>query len=138
MSKSGAKDPLRLLEAAYSFVPSEEVWLNGVLEALAPYDLGSGIAAYVSLLGEDVSVRSVASAGTEMDAAAVVHQMAAFLPPTFYRRIHAPTPLVSNLESFPAAAKSMRDRIRPRRRLFPRLVRPGRSREETPTSRPLS
>lgn len=106
MGTAKSKDALRLLEAAYSFVPDERAWLTQVVEALRPYDLGGGIAAYVSELGERIAVRSEASAALEVDVSAL-HAMAEFLPPPFYRHIHAPTPLISSSESFPAAAAAV-------------------------------
>jgi DNA-binding CsgD family transcriptional regulator len=100
------KNPLRLVEAAYSFDESEQEWLERLIDALEPYDLGKGIAAYISELGERIAVRSFASRALAIDPTAV-HAMASFLPAPFYRRIHAPTPLVSNLEAFPIAARDV-------------------------------
>jgi DNA-binding CsgD family transcriptional regulator len=97
--------PLRVLEAAYSFVPDERAWLQGIVEALRPYDLGEGLAAYCSDLGPTLAARTIVNeTGIE---SATIHAMVTQLPPAFYRRLHIPMPLVSSFDFFPQALRDV-------------------------------
>jgi DNA-binding CsgD family transcriptional regulator len=107
---SARKDPLRVLDAAYAFELDEKAWLAGLCDAFHPYALGRGVAAYVSELGEKVSVRSVRSRDLTLPDGAV-HVLARVLPAPFYRRIHAPLPATFSADCWPAAAADLGFRI---------------------------
>jgi len=85
------KDPLMVLDAIYTFAPDNDAWLDGIVRALEPYDLGGGIGAYTSNLGPDLAVTAVAN--YTRYPTSTIHAMAEHLPPAFYRRMHAPMPL---------------------------------------------
>ena len=99
------KDPLRFMEAAYSFAPSESEWLQHVVEVLRPYDLGGGIVAYTNVLGEKIAVRSIVNETPRPSSAlaTIVDQ----LPPPFFRRIHSPMPLAYSHELYPEVASTV-------------------------------
>ena len=99
------KDPLRLLEAAYSFEPDEQKWLENIVTALRPFDFGKGIAAYTTNLGAKLSVRSIAN--ETMLPSEAIHALIQVLPEPLYRRVHAPMPLVNNLDDIPRMAASI-------------------------------
>jgi DNA-binding CsgD family transcriptional regulator len=93
------------MDAAYSFVRDEEVWLQKVVEVLRPYGLGGGIVAYTNVLGEKIAVRSVVNE-TPLPSEAlklIVDQ----LPAPFFRRIHSPMPLAFSLELYPEVAATL-------------------------------
>ena len=49
----GEVDPLRIVEAGYSFVEDEQQWMRGVLDAARPFEVGTGVAAYVVELARE-------------------------------------------------------------------------------------
>jgi DNA-binding NarL/FixJ family response regulator len=99
------KDPLSLLDPIYSFGAKDEAWLSSLVDALEPFDLGDGIVAYTSDLGP--TLRSRAAVNRTRLPTSTVSKMIEHLPAPYYRRIHAPMPLVYSLEFFPAAAEEL-------------------------------
>lgn len=100
-----SKDPLRFMEAAYTFGDDEQTWLASIVRELLPYELGGGVAAYTSELGPEIKLRSIVNE-TQIGSESV-HAMVRVLPPHFYRRIHAPMPLSYSIESFPRMAREL-------------------------------
>jgi DNA-binding CsgD family transcriptional regulator len=98
----GGRDPLQLLEAAYSFEGSEEQWLTRIVESLEPYALSRGVLGYVSSLGDEIALRTLVNRSEESseEARRVVLQ-----PPPFYRRVHAPTPVAFSHDAFAIIAQ---------------------------------
>lgn len=100
------KDPLKFLDAAYSFEPNEDSWLKGMVDAALPYQLGGGVAAYVSEFGKENRVRAFAASELHFPRAAIEH-IAAVVDNALYRRIHAPFPTSFSHETWPRAAKDL-------------------------------
>jgi DNA-binding CsgD family transcriptional regulator len=88
------KDPLPILEAAYSFEPNERLWMQSILDAARPYDLGMGMAAYIAKLGPELGFRSCVTncdlQPEELDA------MTRLTPDWFFRACHLPRPFTWN------------------------------------------
>src|SRR5579864_6439647 len=94
------KDPLRIIEAIYSFDGDEKAWTRGIAEAARPYDLGRGMWVAVAALGETPGVRSLAGIDvpwTEVQAASTPEIMGHAL----FRRAWAPRPFGWGAESLP-------------------------------------
>ena len=105
------KDPRRFLAAAYSFVEDEHAWLTRVTESLRPYELGAGLAVYTSELAGAPIIRTHINE-TPLPSVAL-EMMATHLPPAYFRRIHAPMPLMSSDPFFfDAAAEVGLDAVR--------------------------
>jgi DNA-binding CsgD family transcriptional regulator len=100
------KDPLEFLGAAYSFEPDEDAWLQGMCDAALPYQLGGGVAAYVSEFAPTNRVRAFASSEMQLPRAAA-EQMASLVDNAYYRRIHAPFAASDSQEVWPRAAKDL-------------------------------
>jgi len=91
-----AADPIRLIEAAYRHIPDEGEWLASLLEASAPYDVGSGVAAFTVTMAKETRIRSIRATP---DAAGASSEIGAFLqtlPPRLVPAIFAPTEFVGN------------------------------------------
>jgi DNA-binding CsgD family transcriptional regulator len=101
------KDPLRLLEAAYSLDAPEPAWLQGVAQALLPYDLGHGMAIYVAELGPKLGHRSVVQANLAFDMALAVPHYMSEIPGPLWRRVHEPSPAMSNVLKGRAATRQL-------------------------------
>src|SRR5262245_43899446 len=87
----GRRDPLRVLEAAWTFEASDEAWLKGVLDAARPYDVGRGSLAYVFELGRSFTVRSLVTTAEDHDLAHA-RLLYASIPSALLRRWHRPRP----------------------------------------------
>lgn len=85
------RDPLDVLEAVYAFEREDGPWLAGLLDALEPYDLGGGNAAYISLLDGPARVSTLENRSRLLPDE-TLRRMAAELPLSMYRALHAPTP----------------------------------------------
>lgn len=89
-------DPLRVVEAGYEWIADEREWLDHVVEAAAPFGIGTGVAAYaVSLAGKpDVTAWSSQQAPPSFQ-----RELTAFtraLAPNVAREVYAPTEFVGN------------------------------------------
>src|SRR5262245_6563503 len=100
------RDPLRVLEAAWSFEASEQAWLKGVIDAAQPYDLGRGSAAYVASVGRSPGFRSFTTTAPEITLDLIEAGLRA-IPARLWRRVHAPMPTTSNLLMLRNAARDV-------------------------------
>jgi DNA-binding NarL/FixJ family response regulator len=96
------KDPLSLLAPIYAFGTNDEAWLSTLVDALEPFDLGGGIAAYTSDLGPTIRLKDMVNR-TRLPTS-IVTGMTELLPAPFYRRLHAPMPVNNSVDFFPKAA----------------------------------
>ena len=86
------KDPLHLLEAVYAFQGEEKAWLQGVVRAARPYDLGGGVGAYVADLGPRLRLRTVAAERLAFDVGDKWRTFTRVSVAAVVRRMHAPSP----------------------------------------------
>ena len=100
------RDPLRVLEAAYSFEPDERLWMRGLLEAIAGYDLGPGLVLYVAELGKPPGFRSF-TGSTDFDER-LIDACLRVLPARIWRNIHLPRQLALNAVTMRDVAKTCR------------------------------
>ena len=89
-------DPLRVVEAGYEWIADEREWLDRVVEAAAPFGIGTGVAAYaVSLAGKpDVTAWSSQQAPASFERELTTFTRA--LAPSVAREVYAPTEFVGN------------------------------------------
>lgn len=85
-----ARDPLAILETAYSFGLDEPGWLTQLAEQLSAFDLGGGLALYVSDLGDEIRIRNAVCA-TDRLGENDLREVVSKIPPKIYRRAHAPS-----------------------------------------------
>lgn len=100
-------DPLSIIEAAYRPAETEQAWVDGVLEALAPYDVGSGVAASVIDLRPEATaaVRVVRTSGKVPFSEVEGRFATDSLPKQMLRSVFAPSPgLVWSLSTFATCA----------------------------------
>jgi DNA-binding CsgD family transcriptional regulator len=95
-----ARNTLGLLESAYAFGLDDASWLAALASGLRAFDLGGGFALYVSELGEQIRMRSALCASNRIDEGNL-REVVLKVPPSIYRRAHAPTPLRFSGEYFP-------------------------------------
>jgi DNA-binding CsgD family transcriptional regulator len=98
------KDPLRLLEAAYSFEKNEGDWVRGIVAAAKPFGLGQGVGSYITELGDTLRYRSPVLDSAYFDES--IFDAFNALPPWLCRRVHQPTPTRNALEYARAAARA--------------------------------
>src|SRR5688572_2968539 len=91
-----APDPLRIVEASYTWAESEPAWLGNVLAATAPYDRGGGFLACTVDFTDPP--RLGALVGHHADTAACVQltNVVASLSTAAARAAFAPTEFVGN------------------------------------------
>jgi DNA-binding CsgD family transcriptional regulator len=90
-------DPIRIVEAAYAWEPDEKRWLDEVLRAASPYDVGGGVVAYTVGIGERTTLGSVCKteqAGGEF--VSVLSNVIESFPADLAREVFAPTEFVGN------------------------------------------
>jgi DNA-binding NarL/FixJ family response regulator len=102
-------DPIRLVEAAYTWEPDEARWLEHILRAAAPYDVGGGVIGYTVEVGDRVAVgaarsaigaaRSTASAADDCTSTPqhAIQQVIESLPAALAPDVLAPTEFVGNI-----------------------------------------
>jgi DNA-binding CsgD family transcriptional regulator len=90
-------DPIRIVEAAYTWEADEGRWLDGVVQAAAGYDVGGGVIAYTIRVGRRTEVGPLrrSEGAADRDALALRRVTKAF-PPHLAREICAPTEFVGN------------------------------------------
>lgn len=88
-------DPVRVVEAAYRWVPDESSWLEQLLEAAAPFAVGTGIAAYSVALGSEPAVGGFIGRDTP---STFEHDIRAFTRSLGHaaREMYAPTEFLGN------------------------------------------
>jgi DNA-binding CsgD family transcriptional regulator len=89
-------DPLRVVEAGYEWDEDERAWLAGIVEAAAPFGVGTGLAAY----GVDLTGTPAVSSFVGRDTPTTFeHEIRAFtgaLARRTARDVYAPTEFVGN------------------------------------------
>jgi DNA-binding NarL/FixJ family response regulator len=85
------KDVLRVLEAAYAFDVDEQAWLEGIVRALQPYDLGGGVGAQIADM-KRLTLRALVGAVPGIDVAHLAANLAE-APPEFFRSVNEPAPV---------------------------------------------
>jgi DNA-binding CsgD family transcriptional regulator len=88
----GRRDPLEIIEAAYSFDTTESEWVQGIARAAGAFDQGLGVVAYVADLRAKPSYRS-AHIATPMATLEQLEESARHASPEYWRHIHAPGPV---------------------------------------------
>jgi len=78
----------------------EQGWLRGLVDALAVYDRGDGVAAYVNDLEGTPRIRAFDNR-TVLPGIETLNM----LPPAVFRAVHMPMPLTSHAEVFPRVAR---------------------------------
>ena len=91
---STRKDPLSVLEAAYSFEPDERAWMEGIVRAAQPYALGGGVAAATIELGSRSGYRSMVVEDVMFDPKTYLGAMQKVSTTTLFRRAHVPMPIM--------------------------------------------
>lgn len=107
---NASKDPISLIESAYSFDRDEDAWLQSIVTALEPWALSGPIIAYTASLAEEMpSVRGVAvgGQGREFIDPSIVRGITGFIPPAFFRRLHAPFPTSLSTDTYPRVEAEM-------------------------------
>lgn len=95
MSRAG--DPVTVIEAAYRWEPDLASWMAGIVDALAPYDVGGGIVAYGVTAQQHTAVGPfAASARASPRVAESLHQLTEAFPAWLGRLVYAPTEHVGN------------------------------------------
>jgi DNA-binding CsgD family transcriptional regulator len=90
-------DPIRIVEAAYVWEPDETRWLDGVVRAAAPYDIGGGVIACSVGIAERTAVGPVCKTERASDQTAeALARVAESFPPRVARDVLAPTEFVGN------------------------------------------
>ena len=102
------KDPLHLLEAAYTFHGEERAWLQGVVRAARPYDLGGGLGAYVTELGSRIRLRTMAADRLDFDIGDMWRSFARVSVAAVIRRMHAPSPARYSVDAAAQVASDTR------------------------------
>jgi DNA-binding CsgD family transcriptional regulator len=94
----GRPDPLRIIEAAYTWEETEGEWLKGVAEAAAPWSAGGGIVACaIQCAGGESKVTSARTADGAGEAdVGTIHSLCETLPVELAATFFAPTEFVGN------------------------------------------
>jgi DNA-binding CsgD family transcriptional regulator len=96
------KDPLRILEAAYTFDVDDATWMERVVGATEPYGLGHGIFGYIAELTGAPGFRCMTGdlgVLERRDPADLMRQVS----PAVWRELHTPSPLTYNIDALLAA-----------------------------------
>lgn len=92
-----AGDPVAVIEAAYRWSPDLATWMSGVLDALAPYDVGGGVLAYtVTAQHRTVVGPAIASDGASPRVLETLRQITESFPAWLGKLVFAPTEHVGN------------------------------------------
>ena len=95
--RAARPDPIRIVEAAYTWADSDERWLAGVVDAAAPYEIGGGVIAYTVRIAEQVHVDVLCkTAGADDADARMLRRVTTGFPVPLARQICAPTEFVGN------------------------------------------
>lgn len=97
MGMATRPDPIRIVEAAYASEPDEQCWLDGIVRAASPYDIGGGVVAYTIGIAERTQLGSVSK--TERAGDEFVSMLAGVIesfPPDIAGKVFAPTEFVGN------------------------------------------
>jgi len=98
------RDPLRILEAIYTFDNDDASWLKSLVDALEPYAWKGGLAAYTTMLGERPAIATVENR-TRMPTA-LIHLMPKVFPTPLFRHLHNPIPLSFSNEVWPVVGSA--------------------------------
>jgi len=96
---SSRPDPLRIVEAAYTWEDTEAAWLSNVTEAAAPWSAGGGVVACALHCAPSAKARVTSAhitAGASTDDTEVIRTVAEALPPALATTLFAPTEFVGN------------------------------------------
>jgi len=90
-------DPLKVVEAGYSWVEDEYTWLAGIAAEAEPFGVGTGVCAYsVALDGPAPIVRAFAGNGMPDSFRDQIHAFTESLAPPIAREVYAPTEFCGN------------------------------------------
>jgi len=118
------RDPIAVLEAAYTWDPDEDRWLGSVAASVSAYQVGGGVIAYT--VCADTQTRVVATAETpdaSSEIASTLHRVTRGFPVPLARALYAPAEFVGNAgyrarriaqeatEPIQAAAQRARERV---------------------------
>ena len=97
MARGARADPIRIVEAAYTYEPVEARWLHEVVQTAAPYDIGGGVIACTIRIGEhaEVSAMCTTERASDEDAARLARVIES-LPAWLAYEVCAPTEFVGN------------------------------------------
>lgn len=90
-------DPIGLVESGYTWHADEEVWLEDIVRAAAPFEVGGGVIGYTVSVGRRLSLGAFrcSEQAAERDARAVRRVIEGFSP-SIARQVFAPTEFVGN------------------------------------------
>ncbi|MCP3139764.1 helix-turn-helix transcriptional regulator [Pyxidicoccus xibeiensis] len=91
-------DPIRVVEAAYTWEPDERRWLDGLVAAASRFDVGGGTIALTVEAGAATRVTALASMKAAEEHARAVRAVTESLPLALAHRVLAPTEFVGNSE----------------------------------------
>jgi DNA-binding CsgD family transcriptional regulator len=93
----GRPDPIRIVEAAYTWASSEASWLDAVVQAASPYEIGGGVIAYTVRIAGRTTVEALSKTerASEDDARVLRRQTERF-PAQLAHEVCAPTEFVGN------------------------------------------
>lgn len=89
-------DPLRIIEAGYTWVESDEEWLRGVIDAARPFDVGEGLVGGTVDLSASPAMLSMVGDRVDGSAQKPIKTFVESLPPPVGRAVFAPTEFVGN------------------------------------------
>ena len=89
-------DPVRLIEAAYTYVPGEKEWLGSLVQASVPWDVGRGVLACTIELGDRPRVRSIWATPEAEAVAQPVRSFVESMPARRAPEMFAPAEFVGN------------------------------------------
>lgn len=90
-------DPLRIVEAAYTWTESEERWLDGIVTAATPYAIGGGVVAITLTFDGAPKVHSLRiSSEVAPEPVAAIRHFCSAVPASLGHDMFAPTEFVGN------------------------------------------
>jgi DNA-binding CsgD family transcriptional regulator len=90
-------DPLRIVEAAYTWLPREADWLDHLIEAAKPYSTGGGVLACTVTCTRGAKLGTITSGGgADSSTQDAVESFCRAVPSTVARSLFAPTEFAGN------------------------------------------
>lgn len=99
MRRAARPDPIRIVEAAYTWEPDETRWLDQIVHATAAYDVGGGVIGYTAHVGDCTAVGAICRTDSAADDAMhALERATESFPSRLAQEVLAPTEFVGNLQ----------------------------------------